>query len=111
MGGITGSNHPLCILLRTYSAATIVGNTVGDQPTAPFLGGTAGANHGEMTDCHYLDWEAGGTSWGADTAFRRTAAELRSQATFVGFDFETVWIMPTDGSNDGYPVLRGASLP
>jgi len=37
----------------------------------------------------------------------RTRAQMQQQATFVGWDFDSIWIME-DGS---YPVLRGVGVP
>ena len=46
----------------------------------------------------------------ADTATGRLAdAQMRSAASFVGFDFNAVWDI-SSATNSGYPFLRGTSL-
>lgn len=37
----------------------------------------------------------------------RTLEEMKQQQTYAGFDFETIWAMPTDGDYP-FPVLRNA---
>jgi len=37
---------------------------------------------------------------------RLTSAQMKQQASFVGFDFSTVWVI-APAINNGYPYLRG----
>ncbi len=40
----------------------------------------------------------------------KSAEQMKQQATFVGFDFDTVWSISSD-KNGGYPILQGLPAP
>lgn len=44
---------------------------------------------------------------GSESCFR-TLEEMKQQQTYAGFDFETIWAMPTDGDYP-FPVLRNVN--
>ncbi len=74
-----------------------------------YAAGIAGmARNSSITDCYYLDTSSMGVNWGDDTATACTQKQMQEQATFQGFDFDTVWTM--EGSEDyPFPALQGVS--
>ena len=81
--------------------------TVTDPTTssAPLVGAITGRGGSRGTNCYYLnnmDRGRGGTS--EDTFTSLSPALMRRQASFSGFDFDSVWEMGTGSYL--YPVLR-----
>ena len=65
------------------------------------IGGVVGYNEGDIYNCYYLN--ASVTAASVGTAL--TASQMRKEASFAGFDFDSVWTM--DGAPDyPYPQLR-----
>ena len=96
------------------SAGGIVGNSwhlsncynTGAVTATRYAGGIAG--YGSATNCYYLDTSASKASGNIETStnLALTEAQMKQQASFVGFDFDNVWaISPT--INNSYPYLRG----
>ncbi len=102
VGTVEGEENPYLPYLRTkivncYAAGAVLG----DSST----GGLAGMclENSSITGCYY-DSEVSGRSgednqWGTP----RTTAEMKRQATFAGWDFDTVWGIVEDRT---YPYLR-----
>lgn len=79
---------------------------VSGSGTSLFLGGFAANIEGygavTMTSCYYDSETSGQSDTGKGEP--KTTAEMKQQATFIGWDFDTVWgIDPA--INDGYPYL------
>ena len=106
-----------------YSTATVVGGTnvggfagylsngtiqncysVGAVSGATELGGFLGFTDGGTVTASYWDTEASGISTSA-AGEGKTTAELKTESTFVDWDFESVWIIDAN-ENSGYPSLR-----
>jgi len=79
---------------RAYSAGVVRG--------ASATGGLVGTNSLGSVDVSYWDTQASGCSTSVCGA-GKTTAEMRRQATFAGWDFESVWKID-EGSS--YPYLR-----
>ena len=60
------------------------------------------------TGLYYLDDCGASAGFDGDTVDRsRTATELKTQSTYEGWDFDTVWAIDPNGViNDGFPYLR-----
>jgi hypothetical protein len=96
VGGLVGDNYLLSArIVNSYAAGLVTGTT------AP--GGLAGQNnqYGPITSSYY-DQAATGQS-DTDKGTGKTTIEMRQRATFVGWDFDTVW---TIDEGTSYPYLR-----
>jgi hypothetical protein len=74
---------------------------VSQSASTGYAGGIAGGNLGSMTDCYYLNTMTVGSGRGTDSAIRLDAQQMKTQASFGGFDFNEVWTM-----GDNCPKLR-----
>ena len=93
-GGIAASNFESTIQ-NCYNIGTISG---------PEAGGIAASNfYATIQNCYYLDLISKGVGNGTDTAVKCTAAQLKLQSTYEGFDFESTWIM---GGSECYPFAK-----
>ena len=108
VGGIAGESSNASIRC-SYSAGTL--NAYKGNSGSAYKGGITGNKANSSTDssCYYLDTVASGVGKGTDTAVSCTAAEMRQQATFSGFNFRSNWTM---GGSGGYamPTLREKNL-
>lgn len=98
-----------------YNIGTVRGNY--------YLGGIIGRNStGTISKCYYLENSAedntgkkqggiGNSSRGASTEDKigktesLSSEDLKNQSSFVGWDFDKIWIMPENGDYS-YPILR-----
>lgn len=92
---------------NAYSIGAVTGKGAGlFANVSAFMPKNAPANEGVTAPNAYYNGEdnaaAQRPSWGQ----AKTKAELRTQSTFVGWDFANTWLPP---SGSGYPTLRIAS--
>jgi len=94
VGGFVGFNEH--IITNSYSVGSVIG-------TSNF-GGFGGRNEGSTNNC-YWDTETSGraTSGGAEG---RTTAQMKTQSTFTGWDFDVDWNIESEGGRKSYPYLR-----
>lgn len=90
VGGLVGSNFGL--IDTCYAAGDVTGNGA--------AGGLAGEGFGSVNSS-YWDADASGQALSAGGE-ARTTAQMRQQATFVGWDFVALWGI---AENAGYPYL------
>lgn len=95
-GGLVGSNRG--IISNCYSTGTVSGNS--DLP-----GGLVGCFKESPVFSSYWDVETSGRPYSAG-GIGKTTAEMKRQATFVGWDFTDTWGIIEDTS---YPYLRSVS--
>jgi len=115
IGGLVGENAGL--IEYCYAAAIIDPGPFHDPDPAPeeplsLAGGLVGANgtieeneyinYGIVRDSYY-DYEVAEVT-DTDKGDPKTTAEMKSQTTFVGWDFDEVWGIGAE-INDGYPYL------
>src|SRR3989339_86776 len=95
VGGLSGSNYGA--ITNSYATGRV---------TAYFLqGGLIGWNNGGTITNSYWDKETSGqTTSGGGTG--KTTAEMKTQSTYIGWDFTNIWCMCT---ND-YPKLKAFQL-
>lgn len=99
IGGIVGVNGIDGTLLSCYNAGCI---------TATHKGGIAGENAGKISNCYFIESDLNGCASGTEAGYRCTVEKLKTETTFQGFDFETIWkIDPL--SDYPFPMLRGVS--
>ncbi|MBM6887941.1 Ig-like domain-containing protein [Pseudoflavonifractor phocaeensis] len=100
IGGIVGYLGPWRTLKNCYN----VGDISSDNPNVS-IGGIIGKRDvlNSVSNCYYLDTSAK-TAFGGDTdtSRARTKEELASVATFIGYDFNTVWGWISD---EPYPQI------
>ncbi len=114
IGGFCGENY-YCSISNCYAQGTINGNelisafigTEGNKPINNCYSTVNGSlNDGFIADykfsntesCYYLNTIANS----GNGATPKTEEELKDQSTFIGWDFENIWKMGTEG----YPVLK-----
>ena len=99
VGGLVGSNnYGSSIITNSYAT----GNVQGDED----VGGLVGLldNGGTITNSYYNSETSGQND--TDKGTPKTTDEMRSENTYTGWNFETVWNIDPDFS-DGMPYLRG----
>ena len=103
VGGVVGDNYcgtvSNCYNTGSVTGGNSVGGVVGhNNDNANYSGST-----GTVSDCYYLD-SCIETANGYGVAL--TSSQMEQQASFAGFDFDTVWTM--EGNPDyPYPELIG----
>jgi len=107
VGGLCGRLYTLSQIDRSYNAGGVVGS-YGSE----FVHGLVGAAYAAIVTDSYWDTE---TSFQQDEnpggGEGRTTEQMKTQATFIGWDFENIWeIIGGDGAN--YPsIIPPAVLP
>lgn len=104
-GGLVGSNDGGAIS-NAYASGKVTGET--------FSGGLVSGNESGTVTASYWDQETTNqaASAGSSDEYGKSAAEMKQQATFAGWDFERVWAID---EGESYPYLRadyaGAGTP
>ena len=93
--GLVGWNLEGKVISRSYSTGTVDGGAT--------TGGLVADNEGTVNDS-FWDTEASGVSESA-AGTGKTTAEMKTQATFVGWSFADTWAID-ESVNDGYPVFQ-----
>jgi hypothetical protein len=107
VGGLVGNfrDDPMIAFINCYAAAVVV------STGSPKYGGLLGPTkliETTVTSCYY-DSTVSGLTDDTGRGVPKTTAEMKSQATFIGWDFETVWAI-NSSVNQGYPYL-GSAIP
>ena len=132
VGGVVGANNIACFINNCYNTGNVNGNRYvggvagrnsGHENSVPstvsncyntgsiigceYVGGAVGDNdnNSEVTNCCYLDTCC---ESGDEYAVALTDEQMQAEASFVGFDFETVWTME---GNQAYPYPELISNP
>ena len=105
VGGLYGNDYSSGAKSNLYSTGAIT-MVSGSFPSS--TGGLAGSNYTSTTSS-YWDTQTSGwaTSSGGAGVVGKTTAQMKTQSTYSGWDFSTIWAI--DGSsviNDGYPYLQ-----
>ncbi|MGN1306045.1 MAG: bacterial Ig-like domain-containing protein, partial [Faecousia sp.] len=95
-GGIVG--------YARYNAITKCYST-GSLSSMDYAGGIAGQIGSTITNCYYLDIINQGVGGGKTAATACTEEQMKKQATFSGFNFNTVWTMDAAAAYS-LPTLR-----
>jgi hypothetical protein len=93
-GGLIGHNDDDGNISNSYSVGEVSGT---------WSGGFAGGQNGISTDC-FWDMNTSGQATSAGGT-GKTTAEMKTQSTFSGWDFSSIWGMDSS-TNSGYPYLR-----
>lgn len=109
IGGLLGSSsYSDSRVMRCYTVSSVVAE---DET---FAGAFIGIKSTGVVSACYWDKDASardkavGGFYHADIQCEgKGTAEMKTQATFTGWDFDKVWMI-RDGVNDGYPTLRNA---
>ncbi|MFH1018894.1 MAG: GLUG motif-containing protein [Pseudomonadota bacterium] len=103
VGGFVGRVGSAAFV-NSYSSGAVI-----TRDQVELMGGFAGdANLEERsitTQSCYWDREASGLYWDwilNAALFGKTTAQMKTQSTFAGWDFSTIWTLPLNG----YPILR-----
>lgn len=94
IGGLIGANFSN--ITNSYSTGLVTGNSA--------IGGLVGTNESGVYSNSFYDTNTSGQS---DTGkgVPKTTAEMKTQSTFTGWDFSSIWGMDSS-TNSGYPYLR-----
>ena len=98
VGGLVGQNNAIynhvCMIVNSYAVGNITGNEN--------VGGLVGLDYdGSITSSYYNSETPGAGTYGTP----KTTSELRQQATYTDWDFNTIWAIDA-AINGGYPHLR-----
>jgi hypothetical protein len=96
VGGLFGFNEGENVT-HCYSTGAVTGQSATD------VGGLVGMDLGIVTASYWNTQTSGQAT--SDAGSGRTTAQMRQQATFVGWDFSSVWGIDAD-ANSGYPYLQ-----
>ena len=97
VGGLVGIN--VGTVTQSYSTGSVSGGEL--------VGGLIGLDYGGTITNSYWDKETSGQTT-SDGGEGKTTAEMKQQATFVGWDFTTVWDIE---ENVTYPYLQALGQP
>jgi hypothetical protein len=82
---------------------TSITNSYSANGSGPF--GLVGSSQSGIVNSSYWDTDRANSTTSSNGGYGETSAAMKMQATFVGWDFNTVWgISPT--KNGGYPYLQ-----
>ena len=96
-GGIAGYNDDDGSISNCYNTGAVFGLDAG---------GIARDNDGSISNCYYYDTP----NLEPEDGTPLTLEELKQQASYVGFDFDTVWMMDAS-SYYPFPILQGITPP
>lgn len=102
-GGLVGSvysSEAISQIINSYFAGTISGFPSADPE---YIGGLVGYKQKGTAVSSYWDKEVSGVLISA-LGTNKTTQEMKTESTFVNWDFENIWIIDT-GANNGYPFL------
>jgi len=105
VGGLYGNDYSSGAKSNLYSTGVIT-MVSGSFPSS--TGGLAGSNY-TSTSSSYWDTQTSGwaTSSGGAGVVGKTTAEMKTQSTYSGWDFSTIWAIDSNGViNNGYPYLQ-----
>lgn len=105
VGGLYGNDYSSGAKSNLYSTGAIT-MVSGNFPAS--TGGLAGSNYTSTTGS-YWDTQTSGwaTSSGGAGVVGKTTAQMKTQATYSGWDFSTIWAIDGAGIiNNGYPYLQ-----
>lgn len=105
VGGLYGNDYSSGAKSNLYSTGAIT-MVSGSFPSS--TGGLAGSNY-TSTSSSYWDTQTSGwaTSSGGAGVVGKTTAQMKTQSTFSGWDFSTIWAIDSNGIiNNGYPYLQ-----
>ncbi len=95
-------------ILHSYSTGS-VSFANADDPTNRGFFGVSGFGGAPSFTNNYFDSETSLQSTGTGAA-AKTTAEMKTQSTFEGWDFDESWFISLD-ENDGYPNLSAFGIP
>ncbi|MCA1903194.1 MAG: PASTA domain-containing protein, partial [Candidatus Hydrogenedens sp.] len=101
-GGVSGSRYIGGLVGRNYSGTITQSYSTGRVLGSEYIGGLVGYNDSGKITGSYWDKETSGQSSSAG-AIGKTTAQMKHQATFVDWDFTTVWGIV---ENTTYPYLK-----
>ncbi|MBO5869856.1 MAG: dockerin type I repeat-containing protein, partial [Clostridia bacterium] len=108
-GGIVGLNITDSTITTCYNIGNVSAGASSDD-CVTYIGGIAGDSvEGTVTNCYYADKISKGVGNGYDVTKKCTVEQLKNQATFKNFDFETVWTMDNEVGYP-YPVLKDVDM-
>lgn len=101
VGGLAGYVGSNSTVLNSYSVGMVSANA--------YVGGMIGSSYEGTTvsGCYYDSENSGQSDTGKGEP--KTTAQMKQQATYVGWDFNNVWDIDP-AINDGYPFLRGQAV-
>lgn len=102
--GISGWNENTSRLEYVYLASNVTTPGSYKRPLAGYSDGSA-VKGNTFLSCYY-DKDVFGSADSAYTGFGRGTAEMKTQSTFLDWDFDTLWDIDA-GINGGYPYLQG----
>jgi len=109
MGNVSGSSYYVGGLVGQNNGTISRSYAMGSVSTGSDVGGLVGSNYLSIVNNSYYDKETSGMN---DTGkgIGKTTAEMKTQSTYVGFDFEGIWEI-SSGKNNGYPILGWQNNP
>lgn len=119
IGQVTSNSGPVSVMYcyasgpvsRVWTSATapyLIGALVGTTPNNVFITSSVCTNYWDKTTTGQANLGGGNGAFAQDNAFTangKTTAEMKTQGTFLNWDFSTVWTLAA-GTNSGYPYLR-----
>ncbi len=90
------------------SAPFLTGALAGNTPNGVFIASTVCTNYWDKTTTGQTNLGGGNGTLAQDNSFTangKTTAEMKTTATYINWDFTSVWNV-VSGTNNGYPHLR-----
>lgn len=105
VGGLYGNDNSSNGDYNLYSTGAVA-MVSGNFP--PSTGGLAGTSGASVTASYWDTQTSGQATSGGAGAVGRTTAQMKTQSTYSGWDFDTIWAIDP-AINDGYPYLQWLS--
>jgi len=114
-GNVTGYNYVGGLVGYIHLSTSSISNSysTGTVTTPTFeRGGLIGANYfgATLTNC-YWNTQTSGIAISGSGGTGKTTAEMKTQATFIGWDFVTTPVWKINSNNNGYPYLGWQTYP
>jgi len=113
LGGLVGSmdnaNKPVivnCYAIGNTNTAGLHGGLLGRGSYSSVNGGLSSAYHNSDVNKYAIGSWFGTPGPDEVKLYARTTSELKTQSTYVGWDFNGIWALDNQ-KNNGYPYLRG----
>ncbi len=110
-GGIVGNLINGNQDMNSYNCYNIGSVEANAPEDITYVGGIVGQSHFvAITNCYYLDTISVGIGSGSGSSVALSEQQMKQQSSFVGFDFDEVWMFDEEGGYP-YPILQGMPSP
>ena len=103
VGGLVGHmrSYDVCTIRDCYATGTVTGSS---SNSGGIVGNKDGSGSNNVLGCYYDNY----SDSSSDKGTLVSTEAMKTQSTFTGWDFNTIWALSTT-KNNGYPYLQNVS--